>query len=271
MDSLVSLAAQRGVTLSKRTARRYVGDATTLYQRKWVPRLLRRNYETRVTWTSLVTQHRGIFDLLVFSDEKLFRLDHLPRGSRIVLTNTREDQRRLRPQSGRSIRGVMVFGLLALVRTGQGASAIGDVAVVPSGADGTVTGDVYMQVLTSFVAPFMRALGPHRILLEDNASSHRACGRYPVPFERVQHGLYPAHSPDLNPIERLWAVTQAKARARIDAVGPERAACTTYQRKLIAKCFRVACEEGPGLEAIEWGWQNCLYAAQHDGRQRPSS
>lgn len=257
----------RHIVLSIRTIRRYLLDGAIRYNRRCIPRIERASMPMRTSWGRLLSRSRTVFDHIVFSDEKLFVIDSCNKGSSIVFLRNKQDKRRLRPTGGKKQLRIMVFGVFGRSE-GPRSSLSGDVCEVPSGADGTVTGAVYQHVLENFVAPNMAARGPQHILLEDNASSHRACGRIPMPFNRVNHGLYPAHSPDFNAIERMWAVTDTYVRAHLNAGPVARRLNREYVLKLIAYCFRTLCTGAAGEDAIEWAWQNAVYAGTHEGDVR---
>ena len=271
MEQVCRRARQWGITLSPRTARRYLACGAIRYRRKYVPRLFLRNMCARERWAMLMVRSKQTFLASVWSDEKLFVLDPGRGGADLVHATQREDHRRLRPHSGRNAIRIMAFGLFAFVLHQGEPSGVGEIVIVPSGADGSVTAEVCYHVLNTHVAPFMAKLGGRRFLLEDNASAHRACGNLPLPFNRVQHGNYPAHSPDFNAIERLWAVTDSMVRKRLSEVEADKARDVVYLQKLISKCFRNACVMPAGLRAIEWAWSNLLYAAANNGKQRPTA
>lgn len=183
-----------------RTILRCLLEGAIRFNRRNVPRLAKANMGARACWSQLLTRASSAFDLLVFSDENLFVIEPEGRGSCIVYLRNKQDMRRRRSTGGKAQMRTMAFG--AFGRSGgPGGPLTGDVCNVPSGTDGAVTGAVYHSVLTNVVAPNMERRGEWYILLEDNASSHRACCSVPMAFHRVTHSLDPAHWPDFNATE----------------------------------------------------------------------
>lgn len=270
--ALQRLMSEHGIEVGRTSVYRYIVDGKTRYVRRDVPRLERRNMDDRLYWARLVASNRWLFNRLVWSDEKLFTFHRGNRGSKVLWTDNPSDPNRVRPQDGNNAVKMMLFGVYCQVRTTEGqVMTMGDACVVPYGSDGTVTGLVYQRVLRLFVQPFMDLIGPDYILLEDNASAHRACGHLVMPFRRVHHGTYPAHSPDFNAIERLWAHVQVAALAKVNR-NPAIVDDTHALTQLLVQTFMErAHDPGPGKRIIKGTWENYCYAAAHDGEQNPHS
>ena len=89
----------------------------------------------------------------------------------------------------------------ACVRTGSAALAV---------IDGAVNGDVFLAYVRQVLAPTLR---PDHIVVMDNLSSHKIAGvREAIEATGAELCYLPPYSPDLNPIEQLFAKLKALLR-----------------------------------------------------------
>jgi transposase len=95
-----------------------------------------------------------------------------------------------------------------------------DGLIAPLVLDGPIDGDSFRAYVEQFLAP---ALRPGQIVLMDNLASHKVAGiREAIEAAGARVLYLPRYSPDLNPIEQLFAKLKAllrKAAARtVDAL-----------------------------------------------------
>lgn len=82
--------------------------------------------------------------------------------------------------------------------------------IAPLVLDGPIDGESFRAYVEQFLAP---ALRPGQIVLMDNLSSHKVAGVREAIEAVGAHVLYlPRYSPDLNPIENLFARLKALMR-----------------------------------------------------------
>ena len=82
--------------------------------------------------------------------------------------------------------------------------------IAPLVLDGPMTGEAFLAYVEQFLAP---ALGPGDVVVMDNLPAHKVAG-VKAAIEAVGAGILylPPYSPDLNPIEQMFAKSKAHLR-----------------------------------------------------------
>jgi transposase len=85
-----------------------------------------------------------------------------------------------------------------------------DRLIAPLVLDGPIDGDSFRAYIEQFLAPVLR---PGQIVIMDNLSSHKVAGvREAIEAAGARVLYLPPYSPDLNPIEQLFAKLKAMLR-----------------------------------------------------------
>ena len=93
-----------------------------------------------------------------------------------------------------------------------------DRLVAPLVLDGAINGEVFRAWVDQFLAP---TLAPGDVLVADNLASHKVAGvREAIQARGASLLFLPAYSPDLNPIEMVFAKLKALLRAAAPRTRP---------------------------------------------------
>lgn len=117
---------------------------------------------------------------------------------------------------GRSPRGQLVLGEISGNRYGRQSvisGLSGGKLIGPMCFDGTCNTELFNTWLEKVLLP---ELSPGQVLILDNASFHKSCkSKELVKKAGCQLMFLPAYSPDLNPIEKYWAIMKARVREKL--------------------------------------------------------
>ena len=148
---------------------------------------------------------------------------------------------------GRSPRGERARGLVPCGRWERLTvlGALGHEGVIAAmGVEAGTSAAVFHAYLDGVLLPELRRAKPDAVLVMDNLGAHKAPAvRALLDASGFAHRYLPAYSPDLNPIEPIWAKVKADLRrvaartvdALRQALGPALASVTPQDA---AGCFR---------------------------------
>jgi transposase len=205
----------RSVAVSERTVRKMLEEhglsARTL---AYLPTCLLLTREHRVARLLIADEHRnwGIkeWGRILFTDESKFCL-RSPDGRQRVWRSTgqRVAQCNFVPGISFGSGSIMVWGGISM-------EARTELVVVNGGA---MTANRYIRdILEPHVVPFAPFIGNDSILIHDNARPHIAqiVNEYLGTVE-IHHMIWPARSPNLNPIEHVWDMVGRRVKDRTPA------------------------------------------------------
>lgn len=204
--SAQTICSKSGLDVSPKTARRIMKEAVGTYRRRKKKQAITESAAIqRLNFAEL--RVREDFSHWVFSDECAIRLDDCAPNGYCWMSDDDIWKPEFLQQTRHSGGGMlMIWG--CITQFGVGPLVF---------FNGTVDSQLYLDLLRKTVKPFLTQLNRQGwkewVFMDDNAPIHRATiVKNWIAKEGIDNPEWPPYSPDLNPIENIWAFIKAKLR-----------------------------------------------------------
>jgi len=147
--------------------------------------------------------------------EFIEKIEALPEDSELYFVDESGFDEYYAREYGYAPRGEKVVGVVRgrhYARTSVVAAISGGEVVAPFAFSGSMNGDLFEGWLEHVFAPTLKNPA-NSVLILDNASWHKKAFVYDIADEHGFRVIFlPPYSPDLNPIEKLWANVKRRLR-----------------------------------------------------------
>lgn len=208
-ELVTMLRTTTGTEVSSATIKRAIkkhGYRSCIARNK--PYISKKNKQKRLNFAkSHEAKGQEFWNRVIFTDESKFNLHQSDGKIRIFRQrNTALQERNLKGTVKHGGGSVMVWGCMS-------ANGVGNLVVI----DGIMTAKKYIDLLKANLNPSLEKMGmeDNYIFTQDNDPKHKAMDtRLYLLYNTKQYLETPPQSPDINPIENLWAHLDAKIRER---------------------------------------------------------